>query len=453
MPARSRTGMLMALWVAGLLVACSSGTSPSATPAAATPTSIPTATADATPTPTTPPTPTGSPQSAAPSPRPTPISSPRPTPAPTQAAVHWRLVGRVPTGSNGSIDGVERLNDGYVAWGSFGNDADVDAMLATWFSADGRTWERTVHAKSIVPCPGWTARPNLESVYAPAFDGNTLVLAATLLIPDADACDRAQMVSLSTTDGRHWVRSQPFSPPRDDPAWAVWSERTWAVPGGWETLVETGGAVVTIWRSADLVTWSQVAARDLGDTDADPSLQFHVVAAAVDGTRLAVSTKQDGETSRSTLLSSVDALSWKVVRVLPPGFSVMEVVPPQAPGREWLVAVARDDPEQGQVLLSQDLVTWKGVVFPTPGIGNLVAKKTGWAAVGYWPARETGCGDSCRAVNPSWYTSRNGRTWISRPLQLPSATASLLGVDGSGAWAVDRVQSKAGNVTLWRVND
>jgi hypothetical protein len=53
MPARSRTGMLMALSVAGLLVACSSGASPSATPTAETSsTNVPIATVDATATPT-----------------------------------------------------------------------------------------------------------------------------------------------------------------------------------------------------------------------------------------------------------------------------------------------------------------------------------------------------------------------------------------------------------------
>lgn len=68
MRARTRTGMLMGLSLAGLLVACSSGTSPSATSAPeATPTSIPTATADVTPTPS-------------------PVVTPAPTPVSTAAA-------------------------------------------------------------------------------------------------------------------------------------------------------------------------------------------------------------------------------------------------------------------------------------------------------------------------------------------------------------------------------
>lgn len=83
MRARTRTGMLTALALAGLLVACSCGASPSAAPEAAAPTSIPTATADVFPTPTSPPTATATPpaQTATPTVGPTPAPS-----APTQVS-------------------------------------------------------------------------------------------------------------------------------------------------------------------------------------------------------------------------------------------------------------------------------------------------------------------------------------------------------------------------------
>ncbi len=68
--------MLMALSVAGLLVACSSGASPSVTPAAvSSPTATPTATANRTPTP-----------SPVVTPVPTPVVAPSPTPVATATA-------------------------------------------------------------------------------------------------------------------------------------------------------------------------------------------------------------------------------------------------------------------------------------------------------------------------------------------------------------------------------
>ena len=76
MLARSRTGMLIGLSLAGLLVACSSGASPSATPAAMpSPTIVPWATPDVTPAP-----------SPVVTPSPTPRLSPSPTPVATPAA-------------------------------------------------------------------------------------------------------------------------------------------------------------------------------------------------------------------------------------------------------------------------------------------------------------------------------------------------------------------------------
>lgn len=79
MPTRSWTGMLMTLSAAGLLAACSSGSSPSATPAAmASATAIPVASGS--PLETIPPLPTLAPT---PSPASTPTPERQPTPTPT----------------------------------------------------------------------------------------------------------------------------------------------------------------------------------------------------------------------------------------------------------------------------------------------------------------------------------------------------------------------------------
>jgi hypothetical protein len=109
-------------------------------------------------------------QRATPTPRPTPTAPRAPSPAP----LTWTELGRIPTGSQGSVGGVRKVAGGHVAWGTYGTDENADPSFTTWFSVDGRTWERTVTGL-IVPCPGWTARPDLDSVYAPAWDGHARV--------------------------------------------------------------------------------------------------------------------------------------------------------------------------------------------------------------------------------------------------------------------------------------
>jgi hypothetical protein len=343
---------------------------------------------------------------------------------------------------------VRKLAGGYIAWGTFGTDENADPSFTTWFSVDGRSWRRTVHAQSVVPCPGWTARPDLDSVYTPAWDGRTLVFTATYLLPDMDACDRAWMISLSTTDGQTWSRSQPFAPPHGEPAWGVWAASTWAIPSGWETLVSTGDDVVTLWRSMDLATWTQILTRP---SDTVGGTRFSVLGAAPDGTRLAVSIEGDDLAARATLLSSSDGVTWQPVRVLPAGFGVTSIVPPEAPERPWLVAIGREDPEEARILVSRDLVHWAGVTFAKPGIRGLSATDTDWVAVGFWPQRDTGCGDSCRPERASLYTSRDGRSWINRPDSMPPREASILGTDGAAAVLAAGIPSSAGKVTVWRL--
>ena len=287
----------------------------------------------------------------------------------------WTRLGRIETGAAGSVDGVRRLADGYLAWGSYGKNENVDPPFATWFSKGGVAWERTVHAKSIVPCPGWSARPDIGSVYEPASDGRTLVFTATYLLPDDAACDRAWMISLSTTDGRSWSRSQPFGPPHDDPAWAMWAENTWAIPGGWETIVSDGSDAATIWRSTDLATWAQVASHP---ANSDEGPDFHVWGAAPDGTRLGMLARNMDDPQAWVLVASSDAVDWDPVRTLPPGSWVAAVVPPDAAGRPWLVAIERGDPEEARVLVSRDLVDWTRTIMAKPGVAGLTDDGVGW---------------------------------------------------------------------------
>jgi hypothetical protein len=348
----------------------------------------------------------------------------------------------IDVGSHGSIFGARELAGGYVAWGTYATSYEGrDRAFATWFSPDGRTWKRTIHSAVISPCPGWTERQNLELPYpdASAGDGRTVVIMATFLLPDAEACDRAWVISLSTTDGRAWARSQPFSASMVA-AWSVSADRAWAIPGGWE--VSLGG--MDIWRSTDLDTWYPVASsREIVDSS--------VGGAAPDGTRLAVS--EENEAQRATLLASTDSVTWRVVHSLPADFDVVGIAPPSEAGRPWLVATEmyNNGEEEARVLVSTDLVTWQSSTFPRPGIDALTATRFGWVAIGYWPPRATGCGDTCRPEDPRLFTSADGVTWVAHGL--PSWKPIF--VDGDpGLLAIDWAfitESEFGVTRVWRM--
>ena len=97
------------------------------------------------------------------------------------------------------------------------------------------------------------------------------------------------------------------------------------------------------------------------------------------------------DASRSTLKSSENGSDWHPGTTLPPDSYVVGVAPPTAPGRPWLVAIEREDPEEARILASRDLVSWTRVTFDKPGIRGLTATTDGWVAVGFYPSRDTGC--------------------------------------------------------------
>jgi hypothetical protein len=372
---------------------------------------------------------------------------PTATPDPTRSAEGdptWAALGTIRTGSEGRVDGVASLGGRYVAWGAFGTDPGADPLFATWMSEDGGgTWERSVHAELIVPCPGWVPRPDVDAVSGPAVGATGLVFAITLLTPDGGTCDRASMISLATTDGRAWLRSEPFASTGN----AVWPERAWAIPGGWEALV-SDGRTATVWRSTDLRTWSAIATRP---DDAASGEEFDVLATSADGTRLgAVTGEEDLDGIRPlTLVASTDGVDWRAVRALPDGAFIVGAVPPGSPGDPWVVGFEREIPEVGRLLVSPNLAEWVPVRFPKPGIRGLARTATGWVAVGFWPARDTGCGSNCRPERPSLYVSDDAIHWVERPGALPDE-AQLLGVDGDGRVIAAR-HDRPGRVTVWRL--
>src|SRR3954469_1212147 len=354
--------VLALVLTAALVAACTSDPPSSASPAPSVAIVEPSIAVHSTPATTGSPPPSSAPATpavATPMPTSEPTTEPtEPSPTPPAGAppLAWTKLGTISTGSGGSVGGIRRLAGGYVAWGTSGKATDEDPPFTTWFSADGRSWERTVHATSMVPCPGWTARPDLEVTGEPASNGHALVFIATYLLPDADACDRAWVISLSTTDGRTWSRSKPFGTPHDDLAWAMWADDSWAIPGGWETVVNTGSDVSTTWRTADLATWAEVGA--IAASSPEKGRGFRVLGAGPDGTRLGLVEADPDRAEPLILQSSTNAVDWATVRTLPPGFGVTTVVPPSAPGTPWVVGIEREDPEQARILVSTNLVDW-----------------------------------------------------------------------------------------------
>ncbi len=441
-----RIATYLAIVVVVVSAGCA-GTTPSPTPA---PSGGDVATAR--PSPSTQVSPTSSP-----APRSTPTAQPSATPRATPTPLAWTRLGAIQTGREGSVRGMTRLGDGYVAWGDYWPKGD-DPLFATWYSTDGRRWERTVHATMIVPCPGWVARSDLDTVSAPATRNGALVFTSTQLIANGPGCDRdverGALISLASTDGRTWKRSQWFGPAFDD---FRWSEATWAVPGGWETLVEgesndatpdEDDMLVTTWRSSDLESWTQVAQRAVSDVGV-----FHVVGVSDDGTRLAVAT-DDGEPTQ--LLASDDGASWEVVRTLPADFWVGTVTPPASADRPWLVTMWRHEQETARALVSSDLVTWDRATLPKPAFREVFATSAGWIGIGYWPLRETGCRDSCRTEDPSLYTSRDGLTWTEHPGALPPGVSLgdggvLLGDVGAGEVLAVAAPNRKGNAVVRRL--
>jgi len=412
----------------GVLLAACVGAPTAPTPAPASP-AAPSPSAEATSSPAA--------ATSAATPTPTPTPTPRPVPP---ATVAWTELASIDVGSHGNISGARALAGGYVAWGIYATSWDPpDRWFATWFSSDGRTWERTIHSETITPCPGWTERQDLEPS-ASAGDGRTLVIMATLLLPDAEVCyvaidpvderlNRALVISLSTTDGRTWARSQPFGPQHGDP------EDAWAIPGGWEASVDG-----EVWRSRDLDTWYRVASAGFFDW---------VGGAAPDGTRLAVSIEAEQE----VLLASTDSVTWRVVRSLPADFVAVGIAPPSDAGRPWLVATEmyNNGEEEARVLVSTDLQTWQSSTFPRPGIGALTATRFGWIAIGYMPGRATGCGDTCRPSDPRLFTSADGVTWLA----LDPPPGGILVGDDPGllaiGWGAPGTESEFGVRRVWRM--
>ena len=157
----------LALGLVGALVAsCGSTATVSSVP-------VPSFPSIAAPTATPAPTVSSAVASAIPAATPTPTATAGPmVTAPPVARVTLSRLGTIPSPSGVSV---MSFVGGYVAFGT----VDDTRSVATWFSADGRSWKRTIHSTTIIPCPGWSARSDLDAVYVgAAVDGKVVIIAA-----------------------------------------------------------------------------------------------------------------------------------------------------------------------------------------------------------------------------------------------------------------------------------
>ena len=374
--------------------------------------------------------------------------------APDVAGLTWARAGKLDVG-DGDFLGLYRLPGGYVAWGhAYPDGADPDEedhwLLATWWSADLRSWTRTLHRSPVAACEGWTPGPELEGESVGA-DDTTLVIVAAQAAPDAtveDGCNRNEIIALSTHDGLTWTRSGPFRPTGPDAASSLQALGPWRIPRGWEThigpLTEAGAAV---WQTEDLLTWRQVGV-------VPDAWGGGVQAVAGDGTRLTESDASD----RPTLVASSDGVAWRTVRTLPQGSWVSQVLPPVRDDNRWVAALEREG-RKARLLSSRDLTTWEGSAFPSAGVETVLRTADGWIATGYTPNPPPMCeGDICGMEVPeqfhdaALYTSGDGRTWTKHPeSQLPKGRMPFLVADGSAVLAIDGLVQGNGVIRFWRL--
>ena len=390
---RGKLTASLALGLVGALVAsCGSTATVSSVP-------VPSFPSIAAPTATPAPTVLSAVASAIPAATPTPTATARPVvTAPPVARVTLSRLGTIPSPSGVSV---VSFVGGYVAFGT----VDDIGSIATWFSADGRSWKRTIHSTTIIPCTGWSARSDLDAVYVGAAVDGKVVIIAALADPAPGLCERTRLIALVTSDGVTWQRSAPFGPTGSRPEW---SQQGWTIPGGMEIIVNENEDTPSLstWRSSDGFAWQQVATRTVDS----PEATFRVFGAAADGVRLASS--QDGEGAATKLLASDDGTTWRTVRTLPSGFGVVDAVPPVVAGGPWLIITANIEAEPQQLVLLElaDLVTWRSTPFPRAAFRSVHLTPAGWIGVGEDPSTDTGC-NPCPSPDAALYTSQDGLHW------------------------------------------
>ena len=276
-----------------------------------------------------------------------------------------------------------------------------DVVLARWAYV-----ERTIHAKSIVPCPGWTARPDLESAYSAASDSTDTDHRA-----DAPAPGRGGVppgVDGLTLDARRtsWPRSQPSDRRTTNPAaWAMWSESMCAQSQRRESIVNDGSTVVTHLALAPTSRSStQAASRTVdGETGQASGCSERRRTARASPSRRRRFAGLAGD------VAGIDRRGHLDLDADPAqGLRVSSIAMPDTTGRPAPAHHERGTRGDADPRLVEPHRLVETPVRETRDQGLCTATSPGSVAVGHWPSRDTGCGDSCRPERPSLYTSDDG---------------------------------------------
>jgi hypothetical protein len=391
-----------------IIVGCSPAASPSPSPAAV-------------PSPSEPPASTF----AAPIASATPLPS-KPATADTRP-LGWVKVAEVKAHG---VDALLALDGGYLGWEATGDEGYPVAR----YSSDGLTWTHAELAKEVTPCPGWAARPDGE-VSGGATNGESVVLVGLEYAPGHATCGTWQAAAWVTTDGTSWQRAPGFAPSGDGNAWA---HDVWATPTGWEAAV-TGPNSITIWQSADGLTWTSAAEVAKGDT----GVGWH--ASAADGTRLLVI--NDDSTDTSHLLMSKDGRDWRQIDGPPPTHgAIARILAPDLDTQSWIVVTTEDDAERSTIWTSTDLGHWESAPFPMPAVESIVHTAYGLLAFGSDPCRETG--STCDTDPSQYFLSPDGNAWT----PLDAAVDPVTFIEG-GAGVIGIGYPKEGEdaQSVWRL--
>lgn len=360
----------------------------------------------------------------------TPAASMAPaTPLPSQPAVvdagplGWVKVGELKTRG---VDVLLAMDGGYLGW-------EAESNPVAWYSSDGVAWTRADLAKEVTPCPGWVARPDGE-VTAGATNGKAVVLVGLEYAPGAATCGTWQAASWVTTDGTSWQRAPGFAAAIDGNAWA---HDVWATPNGWEAAVK-GPDTITIWQSADGLTWTSAADVAKGDS----GVGWH--ASGPDGTRLLVI--HDNATESSRLLTSKDGRDWRDADGPPATHNgIARILAPDRDSGPWTVVMTDDDAETSTIWTSTDLEHWDSAPFPMPSVESIAHTAYGLLALGADPCRDTG--GPCETDPSQYLLSPDGITWTPLEAAVDAVTfveggAGVLGIgpggDARSIWRLER---------------
>lgn len=322
--------------------------------------------------------------------------------------------------------------------------SDDDGVYFVARSTDGRQWSTTAIGAMVEPC-GWAARAD-STVYAAATDGIRVVLVGTEEGARTGTCDAVRAVAWVSDDGVTWQRSAGFG------AAGGFSHASavWAIPGGWEALVDSGlDGPRSIWRSANGLAWQQVAIA----VPANSGGVSVTIGAGSDGTRLlsqfndqpgSVEVIAGLRSGESRIQASSDGGGWVPVDPgLPLGRGVAAggIIGPWPGGPAgWLLVTVADE-QSPATYVSTDLREWQHAPFPRNRIRQLAFTRYGWIA-----AADTHCppgsGSTCTPA-PAQYVSADGLTWTAFETSVGNVVivdgpAGVLGLSerGSGAWVL-----------------